>query len=310
MDSITLFILCVFSSVGLLGFFVFRSALGGGRNERLRDRLVANPTAQDPRMSVVSSSPPRGGVSPMLQRFGQAAAAPFMPNTRERQSTLRKNLGYAGFYAPNAVKVMTGFKVILLGTGITLGYMFGVASGQMLLGLSLGGLIGYMLPTLWLRLKIKSNQLRLQHGLADGLDLMVICVEAGLTVDAAMQRVGQELRIAHPAISRELTITYMETRVGLSRADATKNLGIRTGSPALQSLASMLTQADRFGTGIAGALRIHAESLRQQRQHAAEEMAAKASVKMSFPLVLFIFPATFIVLAGPTVIGLIKSGML
>jgi tight adherence protein C len=157
---------------------------------------------------------------------------------------------------------------------------------------------------------IKNNQKELAYGLADGLDLMVVCVEAGLTVDAAMQRVGQELQIAHPAISREFAITYMETRVGLSRADALKNMGIRTASAPLQSLASMLVQADRFGTSIANALRIHADTLRQARQHAAEEMAAKASVKMSFPLVLFIFPATFIVLAGPTIIGLMDAGMI
>jgi tight adherence protein C len=205
---------------------------------------------------------------------------------------------------------MTGFKVILLGGGLLGGYLFGAATNQMMMGLSVGGLLGYMLPTIWLKQKIKSNQKQLQYGLADGLDLMVVCVEAGLTVDAAMQRVGQELLIAHPAISREFAITYMETRVGLSRADAMKNLGTRTGSPPLQSLAAMLTQADRFGTSIANALRIHADTLRQARQHAAEELAAKASVKMSFPLVLFIFPATFIVLAGPTVIGLMNSGML
>jgi len=139
---------------------------------------------------------------------------------------------------------------------------------------------------------------------------MAVCVEAGLTVDAAMQRVGQELMIAHPSISREFAITYMETRVGLSRGDALKNLGTRTGSAPLQSLASMLQQADRFGTSTANALRIHADTVRQARPHAAEELAAKASVKMSFPLVLFIFPATFIVLAGPTIIGLMNSGML
>jgi tight adherence protein C len=124
-----------------------------------------------------------------------------------------------------------------------------------------------------------------------------------------MQRVGQELGLAHPALSRELGIAHMETRVGLSRSEALKNLGVRTGNAAIQSLSAMLIQAERFGTSIAGALRIHAESLRTKRQHAAEEMAAKASVKMSFPLVLFIFPATFIVLAGPTVIGLMKSAL-
>jgi hypothetical protein len=179
-----------------------------------------------------------------------------------------------------------------------------------LLGLSVGGLIGYMLPMIWLRTRINANQKALTHGLPDAIDLMVVCVEAGLTVDAAMQRVGQELAIAHPAVSREFGIAHMETRVGLSRAEAMKNMGIRTGSAALQSLTSMLVQADRFGTSIANALRIHSETLRLNRQHAAEELAAKASVKMSFPLVLFIFPATFIVLAGPTVIGLMNAGML
>jgi tight adherence protein C len=246
----------------------------------------------------------------MLQRVGQAAAAPFMPSNREKQSTLRRNLGYAGIYSAGAIKVISGFKVILLVGGILGGYAFGMATNQLLLGLSVGGLVGYVAPTMWLRQRIKKNQKALQYGLADGLDLMVVCVEAGLTVDAAMQRVGQELMIAHPAISREFAITYMETRVGLARGDALKNLGTRTGNAPLQSLASMLTQADRFGTSIANALRIHADTLRVARQQAAEELAAKASVKMSFPLVLFIFPATFIVLAGPTVIGLMNSGML
>jgi tight adherence protein C len=104
-------------------------------------------------------------------------------------------------------------------------------------------------------------------------------------------------------------MAHMETRVGLSRQEALKNLGTRTGSSGLQALAAMLNQADRFGTSIANALRIQADALRTKRQHAAEEMAAKASVKISFPLVLFIFPATFIVLAGPLVIGLMHSAL-
>jgi len=127
-----------------------------------------------------------------------------------------------------------------------------------------------------------------------------------LSYDLVVGHVGA-LSLAHPALSRELGIAHMETRVGLSRAESMKNMAARTGSAALQSLTSMLVQADRFGTSIANALRIHSETLRLNRQHAAEEQAAKASVKMSFPLVLFIFPATFIVLAGPTVIQLLKS---
>jgi tight adherence protein C len=307
MNEMVLLLGCVFGAVAMIGFFVARLLVGDGKNDKLRDRLVANSASGAPAASQESAR----SVSTIAQSIGQAAAKPFMPNTREKQSTLRKDLAKAGIYSPNAVKVMTGFKVICLGTGILGGYLFGATSGMGPMGgVSLGGILGYMLPTMWLRRKIKKNQKDLSYGLADGLDLMVVCVEAGLTVDAAFQRVGQELLIAHPAISRELAITYMETRVGLSRQESLKNLGARTGNPALQSLSAMLTQADRFGTSIAGALRIHADTLRQARQHQAEEMAAKASVKMSFPLVLFIFPATFIVLAGPTMIGLMNSGML
>src|SRR5205807_2274101 len=178
---------------------------------------------------------------------------------------------------------------------------------SMFMCLPIGGIVGYLAPTLWMRFAVKRNQTALTLGLPDALDLMVVCVEAGLTVDAAMQRVGQELAIAHPALARELGITHMETRVGLARGDALRNLGQRTGNAALQSLAAMLAQADRFGTSIAQALRIHSETLRLNRQYAAEETAAKASVKMTFPLVLFIFPATFIVLAGPTIVNIMNS---
>jgi tight adherence protein C len=168
-------------------------------------------------------------------------------------------------------------------------------------------LIGFYLPNLWLKSKISSRKQEILSGFPDALDLMVVCIEAGLTIDAAMQRVGQELALAHPRISRELGIAHMETRVGLSRAEALKNLGVRTGCAAIQSMVAMLAQAERFGTSIAAALRVHAEGLRVARQQAAEELGAKASVKLTFPLVLFIFPATFIVLAGPTVIGLLNS---
>jgi len=286
-------------------FFFARLVIGVAPDTKLRDRLAAN--SSGPARSIQKSS----GVASTLQSIGQAAAHPFMPKTRERQSSMRKRLSEAGIYSTSAAGAISGFKVILLVVGSLAGYVLGGSLGiGNMFGMSMGGIAGYMMPMFWLTYQIKKNQLALAYGLADGLDLMVVCVEAGLTVDAAMQRVGQELMIAHPAISRELAITYMETRVGLARQDALRNLGNRTGSPPLQSLAAMLAQADRFGTSIAGALRVHADTLRTARQHAAEEMAAKASVKMSFPLVLFIFPATFIVLAGPTVISLMNSGML
>ena len=295
---------CIFGAVSFIAFFLSRLIMGDGSGGKLRNRLTRDQQQGQP-SSVIESK----GVKPLLEKLGQAAAKPFMPKTREKQSGLRKQLARAGIYSAKAARIVTGAKVIFLTAGIIGGYAIGVSTEMMMMGLSVGGIIGYLLPTLWLKQKIKANQRQLNYGLPDALDLMVVCVEAGLTVDAAMQRVGQELILAHPAICRELAVTIMETRVGVARGDALKNMGVRTMNPALQSLASMLTQAERFGTSIGHALRVHADALRQARQHAAEEMAAKASVKMSFPLVLFIFPATFIVLAGPTVIGLMKSGM-
>ncbi len=303
MNNELLIILCIVGALGLIVYMVFvlsADAITG----KVRNRLVGKATNDGTKPKA------KAGMVPLLQKVGQAAAQPFMPKTREAQSEARKRLGYAGYYSNSAVKLVTGSKVILLGIGLIVGYFVSTqtqGASSLFICLSVGGLGGYLLPTFWLKWAIKSNRKQLTHGLADALDLMVVCVEAGLTVDSSMQRVGTEMALAHPAICRELGITNMETRVGLSRMESLKNLGMRTGCEALQSLAAMLIQADRFGTSIAQALRVHADTLRTNRHHAAEELAAKASVKMSFPLVLFIFPATFIVLAGPTIIGLIHS---
>jgi tight adherence protein C len=303
MNEQVLMYVCIGGAVSAAAFFLSRIAIGES-DTRLRQRL-----SDQPHHAGDSAARAAKTVVPFFQRLSTAAAEPFMPKSRERQSSLRRDLARAGIYSPAAVKFVTGAKLILLVMGLAAGYGIGSFAGNVLLGVSQGGLIGYFVPRLWLRSKIKGNQRALTLGLPDALDLMVVCVEAGLTVDASMQRVGQELVLAHPAVSRELGITHMETRVGLSRQEALRNLGARTANSDIQSLAAMLIQAERFGTSIAGALRIHADSMRIKRQHAAEEMAAKASVKMSFPLVLFIFPATFIVLAGPTVIGLMRSAL-
>jgi tight adherence protein C len=306
MDNTTLIYICVLGAVALLawvGTMLMAPGQGAG-NKQLRNRLIGkagNDATTAPRQNMGAS---------LMKKVGDVAAQPFMPKTREAQSELRRRLGYAGIYSTSALKLVTGAKVIALGFGLIGGLVachFIDGAMMQMAALAIGGLVGYLAPTIWLNMTIKSNAKQLTHGLADALDLMVVCVEAGLTVDSAMQRVGSEMALAHPAIARELGITHMETRVGLSRSEALKNLGVRTNNEPLQSLSAMLIQADRFGTSIASALRIHADTLRQNRYHTAEEQAAKASVKMSFPLVLFIFPATFIVLAGPTVIGLLNS---
>jgi tight adherence protein C len=246
---------------------------------------------------------------PVMERIGHAAAKPFMPKSAVKQSNLRRQLMHAGIYSSSAMELMVGLKVILLAAGAVGGYLIGNAVGGLLVYVALyvGALIGFFLPTLWLRMKIKSRRRSLDASLPDALDLMVVCVESGLTLDAALQRVGHEISLAHPDISKELGITHMETRVGLSRVDALRNLGQRTGSSALQSLAAMLVQTERFGTSIAQALRVHAESLRVKRQHAAEEQAAKTTVKLAFPVVLFIFPTLLVVLGGPAFILFFRS---
>jgi len=299
-------ILCTGGAVGLLAMWVGQ-LLVGADTSKLRDRLKGGGKYTVSAASVAAVR--RRGLKEFAQRIGQLAAEPFMPKTREKQSGIRQKLAKAGIYSASAIRVMTGAKVIFAGAGLAFGYPLGIFLGNIVLGIAVGGLLGYSVPTFWLKMHIKSNQRALTYGLPDALDLMVVCIEAGLTVDSAMQRVGQEMMIAHPELARELSIAHMETRVGLSRSEALKNLGSRTGNAAIQSLSAMLIQADRFGTSVATALRVHAETLRQNRQFVAEENAAKASVKMSFPLVLFIFPATFIVLAGPTIINLMESDL-
>jgi tight adherence protein C len=295
-----------FASVAALAYFVSMMLFKGDDGGKLRSRLQGKNEA----VSVDKKDKSSAGVKPLLQQIGQAASKPFMPSSREKQSALRKQLAQAGIYSPSAIRTVQGCKFICLSLGLISGYVGGMLLNSMMIFLSLGGLLGYVLPTLWLKFRVKSNQKQLEYGLADALDLMVVCVEAGLTVDSSMQRVGDELALVHPVISREFGIAHMETRVGLSRGEALRNLGVRTGNASMVSLAAMLNQADRFGTSIAAALRIHAESLRLARQHKAEEHAAKSSVKMSFPLVLFIFPATFIVLMGPVVIQLFNSPLM
>jgi tight adherence protein C len=298
MDPAVVLSLCTFGFVASLTFFGW-NLFHGENDEKLRTRLKSNENS--------APSGARTAATPLFTRMSQVVSKPFMPTQREKISSARRSLGQAGIYSPSSVRTLYGFKFIFLMIGLLGGDAMGAVTQTPFLWLPLGALLGFFAPVMWLKRRIKANQKALDRGLPDAMDLMVVCVEAGLTVDAAMQRVGQELAIVHPAISRELGITHMETRIGMTRMEALRNLGTRTGSTALQSLGAMLTQADRFGTSIAQALRVHAESLRIARQHMAEELAAKSSVKMSFPLILFIFPATFLVLAGPTIIHLMNS---
>ncbi len=164
--------------------------------------------------------------------------------------------------------------------------------------------LGFLVPDFWLGNRIKARQTNVRLGLPDALDLIIVCVEAGLGMDRAIQRSTEELRLCQPEIADELALVSLEQRAGRSRADAWKNFAERTGVDSVRALASILIQADRFGTSVGKTLRAHADTLRTRRRQDAEELAAKMTVKLIFPLVVFIFPALFVVTLGPSLVNI------
>jgi tight adherence protein C len=299
-----IFALLLFAAVFVMAWVLLGVLLKRDENP-LKQRL------KSPGRSIQVEDIPKEGVfAPLVNRISKAAAAPLMPKQREEQSRLRRRLAYAGIYSSSAMQMFVGARIILLLAGLVGGALIALTFQQPVLSIAsaaFAGLFGFVAPLLWLSSRVKSRRRELEASLPDVLDLMVVCVEAGLTLDAAVQRVGHEIALAHPEISQELGITHMETRIGIARVEALRNLGLRTGYASLQSLAAMLVQAERFGTSIATALRVFAESLRTKRQYAAEEQAAKTTVKLAFPVVLFIFPTVLVVLGGPAFILFFRS---
>jgi len=160
---------------------------------------------------------------------------------------------------------------------------------------------GLMLPNMWLRRKVASRQEKIRFTLPDALDLLVVCIESGLALDAAFVRIGRETQETAPELSEELTLMNLEVSAGKPRDECLRNFGLRTGVDEAKALSARLVQAIKFGTNLAVSLRVHAESLRIKRRQEAEERAAKTTIKLLFPLVFFIFPAIFVVILGPSV---------
>jgi tight adherence protein C len=236
---------------------------------------------------------------------------PVMPKNQHEQSTLRIKLAMAGYRSDSAPTIFLASKTVMGGVLAVLAVVAGLGGGQgaqntVGMVLFLGGM-GFMLPNGWLWLGGRQRGEKIRNGLPDTLDLMVISVEAGLGLDAAIQRVAKELMHVHPELSEELTIATMETQMGLPRAEALANFATRTGLPEIKSLVAVVNQAEKFGTSIARTLRNQADAMRVKRRQAAEERAQKTAVKLLVPLILFIFPAMMIVLGGPAMIKLLAS---
>ena len=252
----------------------------------------------------------RRGKKGFLERFLTRLAG-FLPNARGDDS-VRDGLSEAGFRGPNAVPLFLGSKIVFAAGLPLIFFLIMTAFGNpfagqgLLFGIALG-VIGFYLPTLWLWDASKKRKLEIQYSLPDSLDLMVVCVEAGLGLDAALVRVSQESALGSPELAAELRIVNQEMRTGAARIDALRNLARRTGVDDIQSLVAVLVQADRLGTSIASALRAQSDSLRIRRRQRAEEAAHKTGVKLVFPLVLCIFPGLLVILLAPAFLRIFKA---
>jgi len=215
----------------------------------------------------------------------------------------------AGYRNPDTILTIRGLKIVVPIAGLAAVYFTGLYRANPYMFVPLGLLLGYLIPDFWLTWKVRSRQRRLRRALPDALDLLVICVEAGLGLDQALMKVSQELRITHRELSDEFQLVNLEMRVGKTRIEALHELGRRTGLDDIKSLVAMLVQTERFGTSIAQSLRVYSDDMRIRRRQRAEEMSAKTTVKMVPPLVFFIFPALMVVILGPAVITLIRQLM-
>jgi tight adherence protein C len=227
-----------------------------------------------------------------------------LPVSPTEVSETRSWLIQAGYRESRHVSVYFGLRVLFAVLGLVgVVLVSGFNSILLLVGIPA---LGFFLPRFFLKRAVKQRQLRIRLALPDALDLTVICVEAGLALDQALLRVGEDLAHAHPELSAEFHFFNLETRAGKPRVEGLKNLAARTGVDDIRALVGTLIQTDRFGTSIAQALRVHSDSLRTERRQRAEEQAAKTTVKMIIPLVLFILPSLIFVTIGPAIIQLMR----
>jgi len=293
-------------SLGMMGIYwlLYRpQSAATERLKRLGDRPNTPISAATSLQENSSSTDLAGRIASPLNRL--------LPPSAAEAKKLQKQLMQAGFRSSSApitfraiqICALAGFPAIVAFVCALLARPLSSA----ILYILFAFVIGFFLPRYALRRMIRSRQQLVRWGLADALDLMVISIEAGLGLNAAMVKVSTELKEVHPDISEEFEMANLEMRVGREREEALRNLAERTGVDDLRSLVAMLIQTDKFGTSIARAIRAFSDSLRTKRRQRAEQAAQKAAVKLLFPLACFLFPTLFIALLGPAVLQLIDT---
>ncbi|MGA3345754.1 MAG: type II secretion system F family protein [Terracidiphilus sp.] len=287
---------------------VFLLIVSGGlllfHREEMLQRIsdVINPSAAKPK-SLLSAIQQTGlSIGGVVEHFENV-----LPKSQAEVSVILQRLQAAGFRDESAVKIFYGSKVLLPILLCLLALVTGAGSYSPFFIYVLAAALGFLAPDFWLGKRITSRQKKIRRGLPDVLDLLIICIEAGLSLDQATARSAVELKLAQPELCDELNIVVLEQRAGRPRGEAWKHLAERTDVDAVRNLTTMLVQAEQFGTSIAKTLRVHGDTLRTQRVQAVEEAAAKTTIKLLFPLVLFIFPSLFLVALGPAVISIMEN---
>lgn len=287
-------------AIGLLIFLGVLLALVGISRRRVNlDRRLnqQQPVDEESRMTEVTKK-----VEKVLVSMGER-----LPRSPAEMSRQERKLVQAGYRRKDGVLLLNGAHVAVIIICFALFGATGFLVRYTLLAIILSVFIGAIIPDLWLKRAIRARQEAIQFGLPDAMDLAVIAIEAGLGIDQALLRVGEEIAVPHPALADELNLRNLEVNMGRSRSDAFRNLADRTGVEDLKALVAILIQTDKFGTSVGQALRTFSDALRTKRRQRAEEQAAKLAIKMVIPMVLFIFPGVFIVILGPAFIVIIRD---
>lgn len=254
-----------------------------------------------------------GSVGKLFEKAAPALSKALGAKSELEQNELRVRLANAGYNQSNATQMYLAIKVAMLG----LGALAGGGYGMLVYGMTQKGYFSiaicagvcFFLPEMVLRLMSGARKEKIFLSLPDALDLLVVCVEAGLGLDAGMRRISEELHDTHTVLCEELDLCNLQIQMGRVRRDVLHDLGVRTGVDDVKALSAILIQAERFGSSIAQALRVQSDAMRVKRRQIAEEKAQKTAVQMLFPMVLFIFPGIFVVLVGPAAIKMMAAGV-
>ena len=305
MVTAAMFVAAAAGAWWLLDFFA-------GRKPRAEERLEEIREPNTRKLDLLHDKKGKSNaMAKVLEKASPALAKPLQPKSSEEFSKTRLRLNQAGFRGETSPQLYWSLKMIGLMVGFVVGGGIMVfTKGLSLDSLTYAGFIGgamFFLPGIVLYFITKRRQDNIFYGLPDALDLMVVCVEAGLGLDQAMRKVAEEMKKSYRIIAEEFGLCNLQIQMGRARNDVLHDLGVRTGVDDLKALAAILIQADKFGSSVALALRVQSDSMRTRRSQIAEEKAAKTAVKLIFPLVLFIFPAIFIVLVGPAAITMVNE---